>query len=280
MKEEDYSIYFENERFFTEPEDSEIHKSKTPEIVNWDKVKLPETTRYLAGDIEVYRALQKSLRDQAPIYELDTDGKQHASTKILFLDSGALLLKESTQKSAEKEGFVYNLSKLCKLNEYFEPTCAAIIDDSYYSISNMFNSSFKSFTNWKKFDENILDGTIKKAAAEGISHKLAVFDYCISNLDRHRSNVFFNGETIKCIDHGRSLIPHGKAFIPAYLRLSDETLVKSGNEDAVRLWLGAVNSDSRLILFKEYINKLDLNFSKSVCQQITDRWEKLAEGRK
>jgi hypothetical protein len=95
----------------------------------------------------------------------------------------------------------------------------------------------------------------------------------LSNLDRHRSNVFFNGDNIRCIDNARCFIEQGKAFVPAYLRYSDETIVKSGNDDAVRLWLGAINSDSRLILFKEFINKLDLNFSKSVCEQIANRWE-------
>lgn len=273
MNEEDFTSFFESERFFTEPEDEEIHKSKTPEIVDWNKVKLPDNSRFLTGDIEIYRLLQKSLRENNPIYELNVDGKQHRSAKILFLDKGALFLKESTKKSAEKEGFVYNLAKLTKLQDCFEPSCAAQIGDSFYSASMMMDSSYKSFTNWRKFDSNILDGVIKKAAAEGLSFKLAVFDACTTNFDRHRSNIFFNGENLKVIDHGRAFLDEGKRFVPGYLRTSNEEIIKSGNDDAVRLWLGAINSDSRLILFKEYINKLDFNWSKSICHQIANRWE-------
>lgn len=279
MDESEFTNYFESERFLNLREDDDILKSKEPEILNWDRIDLTNNSKFLAGDIDVYRTLQKGLKETNPVYELDVDGKQHRSAKIMFLDKGALFLKESTQKSAEKEGFVYNLSKLANVNNYFEPTCSAVIDGSYYSVSNMLDSGYKSLSTWKKFDSNILDGLIKKAADDGISHKLAVFDAGISNFDRHRSNVFFNGTDLKLIDNGRSFLPYGKAFIPGYLRLSDETIMKSGNDDSVRLWLGSVRSNSKLFLFHALIDKLNISWGDKVCSKISDKWTDITTGR-
>ena len=280
MDEERFANYFESERFLGEREDDEIHKSKDPEILNWDRIKLDNNSRFLNGDLEIYRLLQKGLKEQNPIYELDVDGKQHASAKILFLDKGALFLKESTKKSAEKEGFVYSLAKLCNINDYFEPTCGVIIGDSHYAVSQMMDKSMKSLTNWKKSLPEALDGLLQGAANAGISHKLAAFHYVTSNLDAHRSNVFSNGEQLKSIDAGRSFIPYGKVFIPGYLRKSDETVIKKGDDDSVRLWLGGLRSDSRLFIFHSFIDSLNLKYADNTCEKIANKWEELALGRK
>ena len=278
MDEEDFTNYFESERFLNAREDDDILKSKEPEILNWDRITLNNNSRYLTGDIDVYRSFQKGLKENNPIYELDVDGKQHKSAKIMFLDKGALFLKESTKKSAEKEGFVYNLAKLAKLDQHFEPSCSTVLNDSYYAVSNMMPSEFKSLSTWKKFDSDILDGTIKKAAAEGLSFKLAAFHMFTGNADVHRSNVFFNGDNLKCIDNGRAFQMVGKKFIPGYLRLSDETIMKSGNDDAVRLWLGAIRSDNRIFIAHEFINKLNISYGDKICQKIADRWESEVNG--
>lgn len=269
--------FLQSERFYKSDTPEDLVKAESEKgLIDWKPTKLGSNAKYMAGDIATFVTLTKSLRENNPIFEAEFPGKQHLSTKVLLLDKSAFFIKEAKEKASNNEGLAYGLAKLAGLGQFFEPTVSVAIDDKFYSCSNMLPEKFKSITTWKKQNPEALDGVLKRQAELGNSHKLAVFKYVTRDMDNHRGNTYTDGENVKLIDAGRSFNSKGFVYIPGILRDSENNLIKSGNENEIRLWLGGIRADSRLFIFHEYIDRLNFGFRESLCKQISEKWAELA----
>ncbi len=210
---------------------------------------------------------------------LANPGQHSANAYLLAFPQSKLFIKPTESlKKALNESKAYELSKKLNLQEFFLPSCVIRIKSGQNKEQFAVVTKFLpfDFVSLDKIEENkpgANDGFVNNLLKSGVSHKLALFDYLILNSDRHKNNVFLNGNKFYLIDHTEAFEKKEKGFIPGYLRLSSYKMTKSlpvSKSDAeIKVWL------QNLSLEDESLDKVikTLAERRSPSAAINELWE-------
>ena len=207
-------------------------------------------------------------------------GRYSANAYLIAFPQSKLFIKPTeTLKKALNESKAYELSKELGLQEYLLPSCVIKIKknqktEQFAVVTKILPFECVSLDRLEELKPGANDGFVKSLLKNGLSHKLALFDYLLINADRHKNNVFLNGNKFYLIDHTEAFEKKEKGFIPGYLRPMsykiNKTLPVSEDDAGIRNWL------QKLSLEDENSNKVvkKLLESKSPSAAINDLWKK------
>ncbi len=211
---------------------------------------------------------------------LANPGRHSANAYLIAFPQSKLFIKPTeTLEKALHESKAYELSKELGLQEYLLPSCVIKIKKSkkteqFAVVTKILPFDCVSLDRLDEIKPGANDGFVKSLLKNGLSHKLALFDYLLINGDRHKNNIFLNGNKFYLIDHTEAFEKKEKGFIPGYLRLMsykiNKTLPVSEDDVNIRNWL------QKLSLEDENSNKVvkKLMESKSPSAAINDLWKK------
>ncbi len=206
--------------------------------------------KFVDGDGWLFNDIKKNIK-VGTIRKLETPGQHSRNSFFIALESQSYFLKKVVDiKKADNEIRAYRLAKDMGLSQYLLPSCILEFSKSSGSAERYLafpimsvNALSMEDTNSKMPGAN--DGIIKHLIDSGEAFKLGLFDYLISNQDRHRNNIFINNGQLTLIDHTEAFEKKEKGFIPGYLRLSDfkinKTIPECPNDFKLLEWLETVD---------------------------------------
>lgn len=233
--------------------------------------------KFLDGDKTLFEGLKKSFENG--LTKAVSCPGNNSKAYLLSSTTNNYFIKPVLDASWKKEVIAYELAKKLGIDQYFLPVTAFKLQKNnqeiFFSATPMLKEDFTSIQDFEFENEGSMNGILYKYIQEGISHKLAVFDYLIKNKDRHRGNVLTNGTSILLIDHDQAFSDKNY-WIPAYLRKSNwkdgDNLPDCGNINELETWFKNLSFKSEFL--QQRYNEIKEAPGSRIDEKINHVWRK------